>query len=199
MISLLSRTLLLPSAAAAAAAAPVRVVLRSVAGEARSALAAAGSCASLLARCKHTQTPLRSQSIAYAAVPSAERALYVPPPRGAQHAEASARTPKEPRQLTGVLRAGSISEPAAFLKAIGRNSESVAAKFKDWDHLFTATSKELETLGIKTQMRKYILGWREWYKRGVEPKAIELPKRQKKYLKRQAEVKRARLQKLGLI
>ncbi|KAL2914192.1 telomere length regulation protein [Polyrhizophydium stewartii] len=175
MISLLSRTLLLPSAAAAAAAAPVRVVLRSVAGEARSALAAAGSCASLLARCKHTQTPLRSQSIAYAAVPSAERALYVPPPRG------------------------SISEPAAFLKAIGRNSESVAAKFKDWDHLFTATSKELETLGIKTQMRKYILGWREWYKRGVEPKAIELPKRQKKYLKRQAEVKRARLQKLGLI
>eukprot|EP00842_Homolaphlyctis_polyrhiza_P000238 jgi/Hompol1/1214/HPOL_001056-RA len=116
--------------------------------------------------------PLHSESQAYFSLP--KRDTYVPSPRG------------------------DIKEPADFLKRIGRNTESVATKFKDWDHLFTATTKEMGELGIKSQMRRYILGWREWYRRGVEPVAIELPKRQRKHLKRKALVKLARLQRKGL-
>ncbi|KAI8926222.1 IGR protein motif-domain-containing protein [Entophlyctis helioformis] len=97
------------------------------------------------------------------------------------------------------LPSGAVQDPASFFKAIGRNTPTATDKFKDWNHLFVATSREMKKLGIKSQMRKYILGWREWYKRGNELKAIELPKRQKKHLKLQEEVRRARLERLGMI
>ncbi|KAJ1345127.1 hypothetical protein BSLG_000642 [Batrachochytrium salamandrivorans] len=93
----------------------------------------------------------------------------------------------------------SAVDPAAFLKAIGRKSDTVTDKFTSWDHLFSVTTKDLKALGIKTRMRKHILGWREWYKRGIAPYAIEIPRRQKKHLKAKEKVKQARLEKMGMI
>ncbi|EGF81499.1 hypothetical protein BATDEDRAFT_87714 [Batrachochytrium dendrobatidis JAM81] len=125
-------------------------------------------------RCSSTLNIDIQKSNAYFALSRADRASYVPKP------------------------SATINSPEAFLKAIGRSCETVAPKFTSWDSLFTATSSDLKTLGIKSQMRKYILGWREWYCRGVTPRALELPKRQKKYLKIKEKVKQARLEKLGM-
>ncbi|KAI8899822.1 IGR protein motif-domain-containing protein, partial [Globomyces pollinis-pini] len=91
-----------------------------------------------------------------------------------------------------------LKEPVDFLKTIGRDCESVADKFQSWDHLFTCTTKELESMGIKPKMRKYILSQRHWFCRGKEPVAIEIPKRRHNYLKLKAAVKLLRLKKLGL-
>lgn len=57
-----------------------------------------------------------------------------------------------------------IDTPEAFLKAIGRGCEQFSTKFTDWDRLFTATSAEMESLGIPVRARKYILSWREQYR-----------------------------------
>jgi hypothetical protein len=62
----------------------------------------------------------------------------------------------------------------------------------------TCSSEEMESLGIKTGMKKYILSWREWYKRGRKVEAVEIPERQKKHLVRKEAVRIARLKKLGL-
>ncbi|KAJ3166858.1 telomere length regulation protein [Geranomyces variabilis] len=94
---------------------------------------------------------------------------------------------------------GPYNDPKSFLTAIGRSCESYADKFKDWDHLFKASTREMETdLGVKCGHRKYILGWREWFRRGIDPYEVKVAKRQKRYLKAKAEVKLARLQRQGL-
>ncbi|KAI8823162.1 uncharacterized protein EV422DRAFT_523581 [Fimicolochytrium jonesii] len=94
---------------------------------------------------------------------------------------------------------GSITDPKSFLTAIGRGLDTYADKFKDWGHLFTATADQMENeLGIKCGQRKYLQGWREWYKRGIEPYEVGIPKRQKKYLKEREKVKLARLKRQGL-
>ncbi|KAI8610351.1 hypothetical protein BC830DRAFT_1146235 [Chytriomyces sp. MP71] len=94
---------------------------------------------------------------------------------------------------------GAIQTPKDFLTAIGRSTADVADKFKSWDHLFTATGDEMaDSLAIPVRKRKYILQCREWFKRGVEPKAVELPKREKRHLKEREKVKLARLKKKGL-
>ncbi|KAJ3114638.1 hypothetical protein HDU96_001837 [Phlyctochytrium bullatum] len=109
----------------------------------------------------------------YMKLRSAEKQAFVPKPRG------------------------KFQDPASFLTAIGRKCEDYAAKFTSWDHLFTATTDEMGTLGIPTKARKYIAGWREWYKRGRDPYNIPIPKRAKKYLKLKAKVKLLRLQREG--
>ncbi|KAJ3280835.1 hypothetical protein HK104_000381 [Borealophlyctis nickersoniae] len=79
---------------------------------------------------------------------------------------------------------GKVTDVASFMAAIGRDAPSVAEKFKDWDHLFTATSKSMKTdLGIKLKLVKYILRWREWYRRGLDPYEIPIPVRQKRMVK----------------
>ncbi|KAI9202369.1 IGR protein motif-domain-containing protein [Polychytrium aggregatum] len=93
---------------------------------------------------------------------------------------------------------GAITDPASFLNAIGRKCGDVAAKFTSWEHLFKATSSEMKELGIDCQRRKYILGWRESFKRGTDPKDIPIPKRKEKYLVFKAKVKLLRLKKQGL-
>ncbi|KAJ3229671.1 hypothetical protein HDU81_005173 [Chytriomyces hyalinus] len=94
---------------------------------------------------------------------------------------------------------GTITTPSAFLTAIGRSCADVSDKFKSWDHLFTATSLEMgDSLAIPVRKRKYILLWREWFKRGIEPRAIEIPKREKKYLRLKNRVQLVRLKKQGL-
>ncbi|KAJ3197382.1 hypothetical protein HDU82_001468 [Entophlyctis luteolus] len=92
-----------------------------------------------------------------------------------------------------------IETPKQFLAAIGRATADVADKFKSWDHLFTATTEEMaDELAIPVRKRKYILQWREWYKRGVTLREIAVPERRKKYLKLKKEVQAARLKKKGM-
>ncbi|KAJ3150471.1 telomere length regulation protein [Geranomyces michiganensis] len=94
---------------------------------------------------------------------------------------------------------GAFKDPKSFLTAIGRSCDAYADKFKDWDHLFKASTREMETdLGVKCGHRKYILSWREWFRRGIDPYEVKIAKRQKRYLKLKAEVKLARLQRQGL-
>ncbi|KAI8803496.1 IGR protein motif-domain-containing protein [Cladochytrium replicatum] len=92
---------------------------------------------------------------------------------------------------------GSITDITSFLTIIGRNCVEHASRFQSWEHLFNATSVEMKDAGIGTRQRKYILGWRELYMRGVEPYNIPVPKRQKKYLKVKKAVRAARLQRVG--
>ncbi|KNC96816.1 uncharacterized protein SPPG_08017 [Spizellomyces punctatus DAOM BR117] len=111
----------------------------------------------------------------YVELPAKEKATFVPKTRGP------------------------FTDPKTFLTAIGRGCDSYADKFKSWEHLFTVTADQMEKeLGVKCTHRKYIMGWREWYKRGIDPYPVEIPKRQKKYLKSKAKVQLARLKRQGL-
>ncbi|KAF9902234.1 hypothetical protein EC991_005180 [Linnemannia zychae] len=68
---------------------------------------------------------------------------------------------------------GDIQDPAAFLTKIGRNSASLADKFKSWEHLFTATPAEMKTdMSLSVKQRRWILNWTEKYRQGVEPYVI---------------------------
>ncbi|KAI9335780.1 IGR protein motif-domain-containing protein [Obelidium mucronatum] len=92
-----------------------------------------------------------------------------------------------------------VSTPKEFLSKIGRGCGDVSEKFKSWDHLFQATSEEMaDSLAIPVRKRKYILQWREWFKRGLELRAIELPERSKKHLRVKKQVELLRLKKQGL-
>ncbi|KAJ3330962.1 hypothetical protein HDU76_004402 [Blyttiomyces sp. JEL0837] len=105
----------------------------------------------------------------------AERAAFVPKPRG------------------------TITDPKSFLTAIGRSCADVSDKFKSWDHLFTASSNEMkENLSIQVDKRRYILAWREWFKRGIDPYEIEIAERSKKFMRVKKKVRLARLKKKGL-
>jgi hypothetical protein len=62
-------------------------------------------------------------------------------------------------------------------------------------------------MGINTRTRRAILGAREWHKRGMflffmrglEMPAVEIPKRQNKYLKEKEVVEIKRMKKKGLL
>ncbi|KAJ3351081.1 hypothetical protein HDU83_009272 [Entophlyctis luteolus] len=128
-----------------------------------------------------------AQTSRYLALSDKKRAAFVPPPRGRFLTKSVCSSPD------------GIETPKQFLAAIGRATADVADKFKSWDHLFTATTEEMaDELAIPVRKRKYILQWREWYKRGVTLREIAVPERRKKYLKLKKEVQAARLKKKGM-
>ena len=52
-----------------------------------------------------------------------------------------------------------------FLTTIGRGCGSHAAKFTEWDQLFSASSAQLKELGIEpARTRRYIIRWRETFR-----------------------------------
>ncbi|KAJ3019851.1 hypothetical protein HKX48_001680 [Thoreauomyces humboldtii] len=107
-------------------------------------------------------------------------------------------SPKQKAVLVPAPR-GPYNDPKSFLTAIGRGCDVYADKFTSWDHLFTATAEAMETdMGVKVAQRKYILGWRDWFRRGIDPYEVKIPVRQKKYLKERAKVNLARLKRQGL-
>ncbi|KAF8535026.1 IGR protein motif-domain-containing protein [Trichophaea hybrida] len=58
-----------------------------------------------------------------------------------------------------------VPDVSTFLTLIGRNCKSHSAKIESWDHLFSATSSQLRTLGIEpARTRKYIIRWREKFR-----------------------------------
>ncbi|CAO3653699.1 unnamed protein product [Cunninghamella echinulata] len=98
--------------------------------------------------------PILRQSVRYFTTESATQTTNIPSPRG---------------QITDV---------EGFLKTIGRGCEEHSSKFETWDSLFTTPSRVMKTdFGIPTKQRKYILGWIEQYKNGVEPYAIGVSKK----------------------
>jgi hypothetical protein len=68
-----------------------------------------------------------------------------------------------------------VDTPIAFLSAIGRKMETYASKFESWNHLFTSTSKQLETLGLNAKARKYLLSWRHRYIQGHTLQTVHVP------------------------
>ncbi|KAI8812773.1 IGR protein motif-domain-containing protein [Cladochytrium replicatum] len=156
--------------------------------------------------------PLQSIAGAAAARTCSLRSLLNPPapPKQAQnssmkgdgkllkdHRRGFASEPRSQSQSDVPAPRGSITDVASFLTVIGRNCVEHASRFQSWEHLFNATSVEMKDAGIGTRQRKYILGWRELYMRGVEPYNIPVPKRQKKFLKIKKAVRAARLQRVG--
>ncbi|CCX10165.1 IGR protein motif-domain-containing protein [Pyronema domesticum] len=58
-----------------------------------------------------------------------------------------------------------VPDVPTFLTKIGRDCQSHAAKIESWEHLFSATSAQLKTLGIEpARTRRYIIRWRETYR-----------------------------------
>jgi hypothetical protein len=59
-----------------------------------------------------------------------------------------------------------VPDVATFLTRIGRNCAAHAAKFGAWGTLFDASSAQLKVLGVEpARTRRYILRWRESYRR----------------------------------
>eukprot|EP00127_Corallochytrium_limacisporum_P001585 Clim_evm4s67 gene=Clim_evmTU4s67 len=57
----------------------------------------------------------------------------------------------------------------SFLTKIGRNTVQFADRFDNWEHLFRATSYDLKEMGMDVRTRKFLLGWVERYRLGLEP------------------------------
>ncbi|KAJ3325383.1 hypothetical protein HDV06_004242 [Boothiomyces sp. JEL0866] len=88
--------------------------------------------------------------------------------------------------------------PEEYLKSIGRGCEQIADKFESMEQLLSKSGEDLEAMGVKTRMRKYLLESLEWFRRGKQPVKVELPKRRNKYIKDKERVKLERMKKLGL-
>lgn len=88
-----------------------------------------------------TKTPLSQESLQYSILPPGkDRLSFVPTPRG------------------------EVKDVAAFLKAIGRETEQYAAKFETWEGFFSADSEVFAKAGVPVGAKKYIMKWREWFK-----------------------------------
>lgn len=86
---------------------------------------------------------------------------------------------------------------AELFKCFGRDAASVVGKFRDVAHFQACDSHDLKRLGIKTQLRKYLLSSKHWYSQGII-QHCPIAKRQQKHLALKERVKTLRLQKLGL-
>ncbi|CAI2163123.1 14762_t:CDS:2 [Funneliformis geosporum] len=76
---------------------------------------------------------------------------------------------------------GRFKDPKTFLEKCGRGCGELADKFRDWEHLFTASSYEMKSeMGISTRKRRWILDWTEQYRKGVNPYNIPIRTRRKK-------------------
>ncbi|KAI0235655.1 hypothetical protein L0F63_005652, partial [Massospora cicadina] len=51
---------------------------------------------------------------------------------------------------------GEFQTHTALLLKAGIGLEALASKFRDWDHLFQATKKELDEMGLSVKQRKSI-------------------------------------------
>lgn len=59
-----------------------------------------------------------------------------------------------------------VPDVEAFLTKIGRNMVEHVDQFESWENLMTMTSYEMKNKGIDTRQRRYLLLWREKYRRG---------------------------------
>ncbi|KAI0320193.1 hypothetical protein OF83DRAFT_1053609 [Amylostereum chailletii] len=98
----------------------------------------------------------------------------VPPPRGAFIASVDAF-------LGSASCLGGIDSPEAFLKAIGRKSETKLS-YDSWEGLFKADGATMRKAGLEVKdRRRYILWAVEKYRQGWSPKDIaHEPKPKKK-------------------
>ena len=60
-----------------------------------------------------------------------------------------------------------VPDAPTFLTLIGRELSKHASKFPTWSSLFTVTSSQLREMGLEpTRTRRYLLHWREKFRRG---------------------------------
>ncbi|KAI5795073.1 IGR protein motif-domain-containing protein [Geopyxis carbonaria] len=59
-----------------------------------------------------------------------------------------------------------VGDVGTFLTKIGRGTAEHAPKFTSWENFFEATSQQLKELGIEPpRTRRYIIRWRETFRR----------------------------------
>ena len=87
------------------------------------------------------------------------------------HAPPTARTRRRGTDVVVVVVA---------LRPLSGCRQKYAEALKDWDTLFTASTRELKKLAVKPQQRKWILGWTEKYRQGIEPYLIPIKAKPKK-------------------
>ncbi|PKC15747.1 hypothetical protein RhiirA5_348678 [Rhizophagus irregularis] len=76
---------------------------------------------------------------------------------------------------------GQFIDPKSFLEQCGRGCNELADKFRDCEHLFTASSYEMKSeMGIPAKQRKWILSWTEHYRNGIDPYIILIRSKKKK-------------------
>ena len=72
-----------------------------------------------------------------------------------------------------------VDSVSTFLHKIGRKThEAAASKIPDWPALFTMSSTDFKTAGLSPRERKYILRWREKYRRGEELTQLPVMRKQ---------------------
>lgn len=103
-----------------------------------------------------------------------------------------------PRDLKRAYLPRTQISPLEFLRKIGRDAEKMADKFKSFEHLMTSDTRNLNKMGIKPKLRKYILSSIERYKRGDELLYAPIRPRQMKYKLRKQKVEHMRNMKIGL-
>lgn len=60
-----------------------------------------------------------------------------------------------------------VPDVPTFLSLIGRQMSKHSSKFSSWDDLFTMSSQQLREAGLEpTHQRRYLLRWREKFRRG---------------------------------
>ncbi|ANB13375.1 Fyv4p [Sugiyamaella lignohabitans] len=70
-----------------------------------------------------------------------------------------------------------VPDVQTFLTKIGRNCSEYADKFESWEHFMSVTTHELKEKGVDSRPRRYILAWREKFKRGEELTEIKRGKK----------------------
>jgi len=87
-------------------------------------------------------------------------------------AHATAAAPKRSTKPVPAPRNGMTH--AKFLEIIGRDCSKAADQIKDWETLFTANTRRLKAMAVKTQQRKWILAWAEKYRyvRRLNPRTL---------------------------
>lgn len=84
-----------------------------------------------------------------------------------------------------------------FLTSIGRNCAEHASKFPTLQALLDCKSEAMKAQAIPTEKRKYILSRIEQQRKGIEITRIELPVREKRYLKVKAFITLERMRRGG--
>ncbi|KXS21295.1 hypothetical protein M427DRAFT_130808 [Gonapodya prolifera JEL478] len=71
----------------------------------------------------------------------------------------------------------SIPDHETFLNRIGRDCAQFSSKFNSWDAFWTASSAQMEEMGIPPKSRKYILSWKDNFRSGIALRPIPLNKK----------------------
>ncbi|TBU46340.1 IGR protein motif-domain-containing protein [Dichomitus squalens] len=80
-------------------------------------------------------------------------------------------------------RAGNITTPEAFLKAIGRSSETKLTGVESWEQLWHTNGYQMKKAGLSVRDRRYILWSMEKFRQGEDPADFAHPAKPEKKIR----------------